>query len=319
MIVNENNEFKVQFHGACGRVTGSCYHLKFNHVQFLVDCGMVQGETSSDWENAKPFPFNPSEIKYVYLTHAHIDHSGLIPRLIKEGFVGEVRCTSATKEVARYLLIDTAKIMAKQPEISNLYSTKDVKKISWRVLDDEPSFKWGKPTMIESDLSVVYNLQSHVLGSISLTFLWPRKGTDDDFESIHFSGDIGNNSQFQNGQALLKPRQNPCRSTSFLVSETTYGGRHHSKDHFSLDFRLSQLKNHIDASIKNGKTKILIPAFAFHRTQKILFDLLLVFLTLFDTIEQAQTIATRWLWSYNSERTHKANHGYPPGLAVNMT
>ena len=104
------NGFKIKYLGGIGRVTGSCTLVEHSQTKFLVDCGMVQGEAHADFENTQPFQFKPSEIKFIILTHAHLDHCGLIPRLADEGFTGKIYCTDATRKLTIEILRDSAKI-----------------------------------------------------------------------------------------------------------------------------------------------------------------------------------------------------------------
>ena len=123
---------KVKFTGAIKGVTGSCtwlWHTE-SDTQMLVDCGMHQGAHEEEWNNRKAFEFDASQIKYVLLTHAHIDHCGLLPKLIKEGFRGWVYCTEATRDVAKEMLTDAARL-------SELFTLKDVEKINWHPISAE--------------------------------------------------------------------------------------------------------------------------------------------------------------------------------------
>lgn len=282
MVLTEKGQFHVKFEGACGEVTGSCHHLKYNGEEFLVDCGMSQGEKDSDWHNAREFPFDPKKIKYVFLTHGHIDHCGLIPKLVKSGFVGQVYCTVETKEIAEELLKDSAKIMQQKQkktkknngaDVPVLFTQKDVGAIQWNTINTHPEFKWGKVISLSEDLRVAYNRQSHVLGSVSLTFLWQYREKDGkEFQrSIHFTGDIGNNCTGFAEQSLLKRRQEPMRNTEYIVTESTYGGRFHDSEAFRQVNRLARLSEHIRDENYN---QLVIPCFSFQRTQDMLFDLL---------------------------------------------
>ena len=118
--------------GADGHVTGSCTHFSYDrrNIQFLVDCGMVQGEGNDDVENSKPFPFFPSEISFVLLTHAHQDHCGLIPKLYREGFSGKVICTRATARLTRIALMDSIR------HVKCLFAERDVERVQFDCIDD---------------------------------------------------------------------------------------------------------------------------------------------------------------------------------------
>ena len=169
---------KVTFIGGIERVTGSCNWLKTDSVEFLVDCGMIQGEAHDQFENKQPFPFDPKKIKFMFLTHAHLDHCGLIPRLYKEGFVGSVLCTRATGKLAKEIMLDAAKIGAP-------YKQEDVYKVHFSYFDDKENFKWGIMTPFDNDLFAAIYRSSHILGSISISISW-KKGEEQ--KSIFFTG-----------------------------------------------------------------------------------------------------------------------------------
>lgn len=259
---------KVKFIGAIQGVTGSCSWLWHtgSGTQFLVDCGIFQGGPHHvEWSNRKPFPFDPSEIQYVLLTHAHLDHCGLIPRLVAEGFKGWVYCTQATRDVARELLADAAKI-------SGLYTQDDVDSIHWHTVDDG-QFSWGRKLTLGDDLIATFNRGSHVLGGCSISVSWAKSTGDkpEDFASIHFSGDLGCQTDENPYLPLLKPDHSPYPNAEYIVTEATYGDR--LRESKCWKTRTSLLSDTILRTVAEKGGKVLIPTFAFHRMQELIADI----------------------------------------------
>ncbi len=259
---------KVKFIGAIGRVTGSCTWLKDEktNTEFLVDCGMVQGEVHDGFLNSQPFPFDPSKLKFVLLTHAHLDHCGLIPRLYKEGFAGRVICTEATARLAREIQLDAVKIGAP-------YEYEDVNKVSYVNWDKTEKFKWGFTIPIENDLFIYFLRNAHILGSVSIGIVWGGK----DSKTILFTGDIGKNKEDFSWQPMLKHRQSPFPQTNYIVLEATYGNRVINEEDNKYENRIAKLENTIVDTIYKRKGRLIIPTFSLNRTQEILFDLIYIF------------------------------------------
>lgn len=258
---------KVKFAGAIKGVTGSCtwlWHTE-SDTQMLVDCGMHQGSHEEEWINRKAFEFDSSQIKYVLLTHAHIDHCGLLPKLIKEGFRGWVYCTEATRLVAEEMLIDAARL-------SELFTLEDVEKIHWHAIDRAP-FKWKRPLRLEHNLCVTYIRGSHVLGSCSLAISWAKKDGDkpEQFLGIHFTGDVGCQTESNPYLPLMKDDHYPFPSTDYIVTESTYGAK--VRETQSSTKRIAQLGEILNKTLNHNNGKALIPVFAFHRMQELIADL----------------------------------------------
>lgn len=262
---------QIQFVGATERVTGSCTWMKYTRtgIEFLIDCGMVQGEMSEGYENNKNFPFSPRNLKFVFLTHAHLDHCGLIPRLYKEGFKGKIICTNATARLAKEILIDSAR------QSRGLYSANDVNKIDFNSIDLRNDFKWAQPIVIDKDLLVYFQRSAHILGSASIGLNWQKN--DSEKNSILFTGDIGNNTKENSFQPLLKYRQTPYETIENIVIESTYGNREHNPDELSFHNRIKVLEQNIIETLVDNKGQLIIPTFSMHRTQEILFDLYYIF------------------------------------------
>jgi metallo-beta-lactamase family protein len=172
----------MKFIGAVsGSLTGSCtfLHHQESNTNILVDCGMFQGETQADKKNTEDFAFDASKIDVVLLTHAHIDHCGLIPKLYKNGFTGKVITTEATAKISKLMMADSAKI-------SQLYEEKHCDKVQFSYVE------YAKPKTIATDLRVNFSRGSHILGAASVNIAWIQ---ENEFKNITFSGDVGCNSE----------------------------------------------------------------------------------------------------------------------------
>jgi metallo-beta-lactamase family protein len=258
---------KIRFLGAARTVTGSCYHLISNGLQILVDCGMYQGR-GSDEINKNPFAFDPKKIDYLLLTHAHIDHSGLIPKLVKDGFQGKIVTTTATADLVEIMLYDSAYIQEKDAEwltkksyragkdevFEPLYSSEDV-------AASIPFFDRKQYRIIEDLGGVKYRFidAGHILGSGSLE-VW-FQGVNGE-KKIVFSGDVGKNENpiIQDPEHIVE--------ADYVVVESTYGNRFHKGMEESIDEMVDAIKT----TFKKGGN-VLFPAFAVGRTQDILYIL----------------------------------------------
>lgn len=258
---------KLHFLGAARTVTGSCYFLQSDDVRILVDCGFTQG-SNSHVQNRKPFPFNPSEIDMVFLTHAHLDHSGLLPKLAKEGFIGKIVTTGATADLAGPMLQDSARIQetdaewltkkalrsGKQP-FEPLYTYQDVDLVQSQFL----KVPCGSLQNGKSGLRYRFLDAGHILGSGTLE-LWFSNGSSE--RKIVFSGDIGR----KNSPIINDP--DPAEDADYLVMESTYGNRLHK----SSPETVNELTRAINETFtRNGN--VLIPAFSIGRTQDLLYIL----------------------------------------------
>lgn len=258
---------KIHFLGGVRTVTGTCFHLQTPELKCLIDCGMVQG-SDDDAANREPFAFNPSEIDYLFLTHAHIDHSGLIPKLVRDGFNGKIITTSATADLVELMLYDSAHIQKSDAEwqtrkalragkesVTPLYTVNDVKKVP-------PLFNrvpYGKITHTGKGIRYKFLDAGHILGSGSLE-LWFQDGPRE--KKILFSGDIG-----KKGNPILN---DPSMETEadYVVMESTYGNRLHKGMNETIDELIEAIK----VTFKRGGN-VVIPSFAIGRTQDILYVL----------------------------------------------
>jgi len=243
---------KLTFVGGAGSVTGACYLLESEKSRILIDCGLQQGASECEKENFKPFPFDSKTIEAVFITHAHIDHIGRVPKLIKEGFVGTIYSTAPTKDAARDLLEDAQHLMMhdlKQGQ-EPLYKEADIDK----ALDLWEGIAYHK--IIEhKDLHIELYNSGHILGSASVF-------VKDNKTSVVFSGDLGN------VPAPLVKDTEYITNANYALVESAYGGRVHE----SLEERSPILEDLIEDTVRTKGT-LLIPAFAMERTQQLLFEL----------------------------------------------
>lgn len=264
---------KISFHGAAGCVTGSNYLIETDKFRFVVDCGLFQGSKTLRENNYKDFTYDPATIDFALITHAHIDHSGLLPKLVKHGFKGPIYATEPTVDLLRYLLPDSAhiqeiEVMQKNrrnerkglPPVSPIYEEIDAANAIGQ-LKGVARYETFQPT---SGCKVTFHNAGHVLGSSFIEIELEDKGKS---RKIIFSGDLGEDD---------KPILNdPDRfsETDFLVVESTYGNR--NRDKHSKEDRLAELAEVFQRAEKRGG-KIIIPAFALERTQDLLHDILIL-------------------------------------------
>lgn len=239
----------IEFFGGVGEVTGSCYLVSYEDTKILIDCGMFQGSEAMDVMNRKDFQFDPKSIDAVFITHAHIDHIGRLPKLVKSGFHGAIYSTLPTKELSELLLADSLHFM-KDPDEA-LYNEDDIKKtISlWK------SLEYHQETQVGS-YSVSLRDAGHILGSSMIHIKAGQK-------QILFSGDFGNSPSI-----LLPPPEEMPDGIEYLVIESTYGNRIHDVS----EDRALKLERAIEDVVTNGGV-LMIPAFATERTQDILYKL----------------------------------------------
>jgi len=259
---------KIRFLGAARKVTGSCYHLLTDGTQVLVDCGMNQGR-NSDALNREPFKFQPDQIQTLLLTHAHLDHSGLIPKIVADGFTGRILTTSATAELAEIILLDSAHIQEKDAEWHTKRALRAGRDEVFEPLYNSEDVKACLPYFDKKDYDDARELSGgiryrfidagHILGSATLE-LWFRDNAKD--KKIVFSGDIG-----KNGNPIIRDPQHVTEA-DYVVVESTYGNRFH-KD---LDASIAELEKAVKDTFKRGGN-VLLPSFAVGRTQDVLYIL----------------------------------------------
>jgi metallo-beta-lactamase family protein len=242
---------RITFLGAAREVTGSCYWLRTGERAFLVDCGMFQGGADARRKNRARFAFDPARIEFVLLTHAHIDHSGLLPRLMELGFRGPVYATAATCDLLAVMLPDAAYVQEREPE--PLYT----------VAHAQASLKLLRPVDYEQKIELAPGLTcrfrdaGHILGSAIVELWAPGKGAT---RKVVFSGDLG-----EAGRPIVNDPTN-IREADTLLVESTYGNRRHK----SLAQTEEELAAIVNAMLQEGRGNIVVPAFAIGRTQELL-------------------------------------------------
>lgn len=252
--------------GAAGEVTGSCYLLQVGCTRFLVDCGMHQGGAAQERENFAPFSFDPRELAFVLLTHAHIDHSGLVPRLVAQGFKGPVYATPATRDLAEIMLLDSAYIQESEAEWRNrkaqragrrgvepLYTQAQAEK-AVRLLE---AIDYGTAEELAAGVTVVFHDAGHILGSAFVELRLSEEGKN---VKVLFSGDIG-----QTDQPIVRD-PTIIEEADYLIMESTYGDRSHVRNG-SPEEELAAIME----EAKRTGGNVVIPAFAVGRTQEIIF------------------------------------------------
>jgi metallo-beta-lactamase family protein len=259
---------KISFLGAAKTVTGSCFYIETNSCNFIVDCGMFQGSSVDETLNDEEFTFSPAELDFVLLTHAHIDHSGRIPKLYVEGFKGQVYATKAAVELCAIMLPDSGHIQEFENEwvnrkrkraglqpIEPMYTNQDA-------IDSMSLFtsvRYGDVVRPHSSVKVRFNDAGHMLGS-AIIEIWVEE--DGEEVKLVFTGDLGN----KNMPILRDPAF--INSADYLFIESTYGNR----SHMNVENKMDRLVEIIDSTIKKGG-KIIIPSFAVGRTQEIIYEL----------------------------------------------
>ena len=262
---------KITFVGAAHEVTGSCTLLEVGGHKYLIDCGMEQGK--DEFENV-PLPVPPSMIEAVFVTHAHIDHSGLLPKLYKDGFKGKIYATELTHNLCEIMLRDSAHIQETEAEWQNrkaerngtvkiepLYTTED----AIGALSLFYPCKYDRVYPVSENISIRFTDIGHLLGSACIE-VWMHEGDTD--KKIVFSGDVGNLNQ-----PLIKDPKT-VDETDYLVIESTYGDRLHDgvKD---SDVIVRELANYISSTFDRGGS-VIIPSFAVGRTQELLYAIRMI-------------------------------------------
>lgn len=264
---------KIRFCGAAREVTGSCHLIQLeNGYKILLDCGLFQGKHKEmDAINSKWY-FDPAEIDCLILSHAHIDHSGRIPKFVKDGFKGCIHSTHATRSLCAVMLLDSAKIQEREAEYANknlrkkkrnlktedfavpLYTTDDV----GPAMERFNAYSYERWFLISKDVEVLFRDAGHILGSASVTLRIRENGV---VKTIGFTGDIGR----PNRPILRDPK--PMPEVDFLICESTYG----NKEHIGRPDEKKNLLKVIKTACCDKKGKLIIPAFSLGRTQELVY------------------------------------------------
>nr|WP_295929250.1 MBL fold metallo-hydrolase [uncultured Dyadobacter sp.] len=260
----------IQFFGAARTVTGSKHLITTEKgTKILLDCGLFQGIQTDEFN--QEFGFKPSEVDYVVLSHAHIDHSGLLPRLVRKGFKGPIYCTAATADLCRVMLLDSAHIQEKdlerinnrrkkqgRPLLEELYNAEDAA----HALTLFKTVRYGQTFFLgeSNEVSVILTDAGHLLGSAAVHLSIPDSGT---FKQVTFTGDIGRPED----RILRKPEEFP--QADYIICESTYGDRLHEKE---IDMHAHLLRIVQETCVRR-RGKLIIPAFAIDRTQELIYAL----------------------------------------------
>lgn len=263
--IHQGGAVRLTFVGGASTVTGSCYYLELGKFRFLVECGLHQGN-GSEALNRNQYPFKPSELDFIFVTHAHIDHSGMLPKAVRDGFKGKIFCTHATRDLLEPMLFDAANIQESDSEWSTrkalrsggvpqqpLYTTEDVE----GVLPLFDKREYGKVFHLGGGLKFRFLDAGHILGSASLEIWFQDSGIE---KKIVFSGDIG-----KPGNPIIKDPSAPDVA-DYVVMESTYGDRSHKP----LKESINELVSAIKTTFKRGGN-VYIPSFAVGRTQDLLY------------------------------------------------
>ena len=247
--------FKITFAGGAQMPTGSNFLVEFGGKKILIDCGLVQGEKYSLPINSEPFAYDPKSVEFLFITHAHLDHVGKIPRLVRDGFKGQIISTEPTREMAELIMLDSLGILGKeaaQEGTPMLYEEKDVFESMhlWAT-----TLTYEKQFVIptdDGDAVITLHDAGHILGSAIVEIAYKGK-------KLAFTGDLGNTP------SPLMRDTTPLKDIDYLVIESVYGDRNH-KD---KDKRIEIFKEAVTTTIHKGGT-VLIPAFSIERTQEML-------------------------------------------------
>jgi metallo-beta-lactamase family protein len=258
----------VTFHGACGVVTGSCSRLTWGEHSILVDCGLYQGEEELEERNFGPFPFLPRDLGGVVVTHAHLDHTGLLPRLVAEGYSGPIYCTSSSRGLISLVLLDAARLQeeefryakkkgySRHPSPRPLYTVEDAR----RVLKLLRPIPFDQEHELSAGVRFRYRRAGHLLGAASVEIT--AKGSDGGRRTWCFSGDVG-----RYGVPILKDPEPPLETPTAVLLESTYGDRLHAEQD------AAEALGRIIAETFDRGGVVVIPAFALGRTQEVLYHL----------------------------------------------
>jgi metallo-beta-lactamase family protein len=245
---------KLTFYGGTGTVTGANFLLEIGDCKILIDCGLVQGQKFAENLNRTEFAYNPAEIDFLLVTHAHIDHIGRIPKLVKDGFKGQILSTPETREIAEYLFFDTAKILeteARHEGILPLYESSDI----LPALSLWNNLPYYTSKDLKNGISISFKDAGHILGSAMIEISHNGK-------KMVFTGDLGNSPSI-----LLKDTEE-ITDADYLLMESVYGDRNHEPK----EERHNKLKKIIEDIIKHKRT-LIIPAFSLERTQMIIYEM----------------------------------------------
>ncbi|MBU1248872.1 MAG: MBL fold metallo-hydrolase [Proteobacteria bacterium] len=259
---------KITFLGAAGTVTGSSYLLECCGTKFMLDCGLFQGNSEMEKRNFRTPSYDPKDLDFILITHAHIDHTGLLPRLVQKGFSGPIYASEPTLDLMEIMLLDSAHIQEMEAEWANRKTKRTGGKMVnplYTSIDAESTLSLIRPVTYEKTFEpvqgvrVTYRDAGHILGSAFIRIEYEEDGKT---LSMLFSGDLGRPDQ------LIVNNPSIAKTPDYLFLESTYGNRDHKDESNSLD----ELANAIDYAYSHGE-KVVIPAFAVERSQQIIYTL----------------------------------------------
>ncbi len=261
---------RITFHGAAQEVTGSMYLIEINDKRILMECGMYQGRRAEAYDRNLHFPFDPKTIDALVLSHAHIDHSGNIPNLVKQGFKGRIWCTAATRNLCAYMLLDSGRIQENdieylnkqrarkdEPPVEPLYTQADAE----AAMPQFTGIGFHQPAAVADGVSVTFYTAGHILGSALVALDLHENATGKDWRLV-FSGDLG-----RKDMPILRP-PDLFESADILMLESTYGDRLHG----TAEEAQKKLRDIVRVTVRR-QGKVIIPAFAVGRTQEIVYAL----------------------------------------------
>lgn len=247
------NKSTISFFGGAGSVTGANFLFESSGKKILIDCGLFQGSFGADGKNREAFSYNPSEIDILFITHAHMDHIGRVPKLVKDGFRGQIISTQATKEISEFMFDDAYSVMKHEEARKGppMYEIADIK----QTLSLWKGVCYGESISITEGLFATFKNSGHILGSAMIEFAFGNK-------KVVFTGDLGNSPS-----PLLCDTEK-VTDANFLIMESVYGDRNHEPK----DLRNQKLEKVIKDNISRKGT-LLIPSFSLERTQVILYEI----------------------------------------------
>jgi metallo-beta-lactamase family protein len=258
----------VIFHGAYGCVTGSCTELAWSGRRLLVDCGLYQGDDDLEQRNWRPFPFSPPEIAAVVVTHAHLDHTGLLPRLVQQGFSGPIYCTKPSRALISLVLQDAATLQEEQARFAARagYSRHEKPQALYRVEDARKTLRHLQTLPFDDEreifpgISLRYRRAGHLLGAATVEI--SAKDAEGERKTWCFSGDVG-----RFGVPILRDPEPPIEPPAALLLESTYGDRRHP-----VEDSKELLATTIEKTFERGGS-VILPAFSLGRSQELLYHL----------------------------------------------
>jgi metallo-beta-lactamase family protein len=261
---------RITFHGAAQEITGSMHLLEVNGKRILLECGLFQGRRAETYERNLHFSFDPASIDALVLSHAHIDHSGNIPNLVKQGFAGNIWCTTATRNLAAYMLMDSGHIQEQdveyvnkvrgkkgEPPVEPLYTRQDAQ----RCLSQFISIGFNRTALVADGVEVTFHRAGHILGA-AIVEVNVNEPVSSRQRRIVFSGDLGRS------QSMILNPPVALHEADIVIMESTYGDRLHE----TYDQARKRLRDIVNAAAKR-RGKVIVPSFAVGRTQEIVYVL----------------------------------------------